>query len=118
MVNRVFSVLLCMAACFAQTKEVPPQPPAETDSALRARITEFFQYHVTGQFRKAEALVAEDSKDIFYNRNKPRYIKFLEIARIDYSENFTKALATVTVTSMEMIPGWTAGAPTIPVLSS
>jgi hypothetical protein len=118
MMHWVFSVLLCLAACFAQTKEAPPQPPPDSDAALRARITEFFQYHVTGQFRKAEALVAEDSKDVFYNRNKPRYIKFLEIARIDYSENFTKALATVTVTSMEMIPGWTAGAPTIPVLSN
>lgn len=118
MMHRVFSVLLCTAACFAQTKEAPPQPPPDVDAALRARVTEFFQYHVTGQFRKAEALVAEDSKDIFYNRNKPRYIKFLEIARIDYSDNFTKALATATVSSMEMIPGWTAGAPTIPVLSS
>jgi len=71
-------------------------PPA-IDDALRARIGQFFQYHVEGKGRLAEALVAEESKDDFYNGNKPRCLKF-EIARIDYSEQFSKARATVVCT--------------------
>ncbi len=32
---------------------------------------EFYQYHVDSKFRKAEELVADDSKDGFYAANKP-----------------------------------------------
>jgi hypothetical protein len=115
---RSILIFICAAVCVGQTPKEPPKPPADVDQALRARVQEFFQYHVTGQFRKAEALVAEDSKDLFYNRNKPRYLKFVEIARIDYSENFTKAVATVMVVSPEMIAGWGGGPPSIPIPST
>ena len=108
-------LLLCAAAGLAQTPQEPAKPPADVDQALRARVTEFIHYHVTGEFRKAEALVAEDTKDLFYNRNKPRYLQFVEIARIDYKENFTKAYVTVLVVSPEMIPGWGGGPPTLPI---
>lgn len=113
--------LVCAAACLAQTPKTPkepPKPPADVDQALRARVQEFFQYHVTGEFRKAEALVAEDTKDLYYNRDKPRYLKFIEIARIDYNPDFTKATATVMVVTPQMIPGWEGGAPTIPIPST
>jgi hypothetical protein len=70
------------------------KPPADVDQALRARISEFYQYHVAGQFRQAEAMVAEDTKDYFYSHKKPRYLSF-EIVRIEYSENFTRANATM-----------------------
>ena len=116
-----FSILcLCAAACLAQTpkpKEAP-KPPADVDAALRARVTEFFQYHVTGQFRKGEALVAEDSKELYYNRNKPRYLKLVSIERVDWSENFTKAMVTVMVVTPEMIPGWVGGPPEVPIPST
>ena len=118
MMLRSALVLLCAAACPAQTPKVTAKPPAGVDEALRARVQEFFQYHVTGEFRKAEALVAEDTKELFYNRNKPRYLQFVEIARIDYAENFTKATATVVVVSPEMIPGFAGGPPTIPIPST
>src|SRR5689334_1176050 len=112
---RFILVPLCAAVCLAQTPAEPPKPPADVDAALRARVTEFVQYHVTGEFRKAEALVAEDSKDLFYNRNKPRYMQLVKIERIDYSENFTKAIATVMVVLPSMIPGWTDGPPSVPI---
>jgi hypothetical protein len=79
--------------------------PADVDKALRARITEFFHYHVTGEHRKAEELVADDTKDYFYDGNKPRYISF-EIGKIDYSEGFTKAKALVVVKMAIMLPGF------------
>ncbi len=76
--------------------------PPELDGALRARISKFYQAHVDGKFREAYELVAEDSKDIFFAAEKPRYRSF-HILKIDYSDNFTQAKAVVaceTETSM------------------
>jgi hypothetical protein len=47
------------------------QTPAEqADVALRARVTEFLQYHVDGNFRKAYDMVAEDTKDDYFASGK------------------------------------------------
>jgi hypothetical protein len=87
-----FALLAALAAVsFAQNApKAAPKPPAGVDEALRARITEFYQYHVTEEYRKAEKLVAEDSQEFYYVHNKPHYLKF-EIQRITYLDNFTKA---------------------------
>jgi hypothetical protein len=103
--NLVF-LLLAAAAGFAQNGANPfDRPPADVDKALRARISEFFQCHITGEYRKAEALVAEDTKDLYYNGNKPKYFSF-EILRIDYSENYTRAKATVLAELVINSPGF------------
>lgn len=83
-------------------------PPA-VEKALRARIELFYQLHVEGKFRQAEALVAEDTKDYFYSSNKPKYVKFA-IDRIDWSEDFTRAKAVVVCHMYVMVPGF-AGKP-------
>jgi hypothetical protein len=75
------------------------KPPAEVDEALRARITKFYQAHVDGKFRAAEQLVAEDSRDFFFEMEKQRYLGF-EPPQVTYSDNFTKAKA-ITVVSAE-----------------
>jgi hypothetical protein len=94
------------AASFAQNAaDAFNKPPADVDQALRARVTEFYDLHVKGEFRKAEALVAEDSKDIYYGGEKTKYVSF-EIGRIDYSENFTYAKATVVCEQYIMLPGF------------
>jgi hypothetical protein len=111
-------ILLCAAAALAQTPQEPAKPPADVDQALRARVEEFFQDHVTAQFRKAEALVAEDSKDYYYNHNKPHYLKFLGITNVHYSDNFTKAAVSVNVLSPVAIPGFGGGPPTVPIPST
>jgi uncharacterized cupredoxin-like copper-binding protein len=104
--TRLFSLFPLAAALFAQNGADPfNKPPADVDKALRERITEFYQDHVTGQFRKAEELVAEDTRDFFYNHNKPRYDSF-EIARIDYSDNFTRAKASVLCEQYVLMPGF------------
>lgn len=79
-------------------------PPA-LDEALRARISKFFQLHVDGKFRQAEALVAEESKDFFYSANKPKYLGF-EIKNIAYTDDFTKAKAVVVAQMIVMAPGF------------
>jgi uncharacterized cupredoxin-like copper-binding protein len=104
--TRLFTLLPLAAALFAQNGADPfNKPPADVDKALRERIAEFYQDHVTGQFRKAEELVAEDTQEFFYNHNKPRYESF-EIARIDYSDNFTRAKASVLCEQTVLMPGF------------
>jgi hypothetical protein len=104
---RSLALTVCAGVCFAQAPaDLFNRPPADVDRALRARITEFYQDHVDGKFRQAEALVAEDTKDFFYTHNKPRYLSF-EIQSINYSEGFTRAKATILCEQYVMIPGFT-----------
>lgn len=78
-----------------------PKAPPEVEAALRARVTQFFQYEVKGKFYHAEQLVAEESKEFFVGASKPTYAGF-EIQGIEYSGNFTKA--TVLVKVQRMVP--------------
>jgi hypothetical protein len=84
----IFVVLPLIA--FAQTA------PPDVDQALRDRVSEFFQYHVTGDFEKAWPMVADDTKKEYFGGQKTRYESF-QIDSIKYSDNFTKALVTLTV---------------------
>src|SRR5437867_11092042 len=91
-----FAILALFAGvvCAQNPSDLFNKPPAKVDKALRARIAEFYTDHVKQEFRKAEGLVADDTKNFFYSQNKPAYLSF-EISRIDYSENFSRAKATV-----------------------
>jgi len=79
----------------AQLAQQKPSP--EVDQALRARITQFHQAYVDGKFRVAEQLVAEDSRDFFFEIEKQRYEAFGP-PEITYSDNGTKARVMVVVT--------------------
>src|ERR1700679_330037 len=104
--HRLLIFATLATAAFAQNPADPlHRAPSDVDQALRARITEFFHYHVTGEHRKAEELVAEDTKDYFYDGNKPRYLSF-EIGKIEYSDGYTKAKAMVVVKMPVMLPGF------------
>jgi len=103
--RRLVLFALLAALAFAQSNDpFKPKPPGDVDAALRARVHEFFDLHAKGQFRKAEELVAEDTKDFFYSGNKPKYLT-CEITRIEYSENFTKATAVMMCELYVMMPG-------------
>ena len=80
------SFFLCSQTAVELFKKAPPS----VDDALRARVNEFYQYHVDKKFRKADALVAEESKDMFYAALKQEPLSF-KINEIQYEENFTKA---------------------------
>src|SRR5215813_4073540 len=99
----LFVILAAIAA--AQDNNPFNKPAPDVDAALRARIKEFYDYHVRGEFRKADALVAEDTKDYYFNGNKPKYLSY-EISRIDYFENFTKAKAVIMCEMYVMMPGF------------
>ena len=92
---RISFLFLAAAVLWAQTAaQKGPEPPPEVDKALRARINEFCELHKQAKFRQAEQMVAEDTKDYFYNSNKPRYVSY-EIQSITYNQDFTKATAIV-----------------------
>ncbi len=100
------------AAVFAQTGPRPPQAaaaktpqaPPRVDKALRSRVQIFFQAHVDGKPRLADQVVAADSKDFFFEIPKPRYLSF-EVLKIEYSDKFTKAKATVNCEEEVMMMG-------------
>src|SRR5262249_9883193 len=104
--SRAFPVLLLVSTMCAQ--------PPEVDQALRERITRFYQAHVDRKLiRQADQYVAEDSKDFFYEANKPTYLEF-HIDKITYSDDFTKAKAIVNCKMFVMMPGFTDKPMTVP----
>lgn len=107
---RIAVLALFAPLAFAQdTAGMFNRAPKRIDDALRARIDEFYAAHVKGEFRKAESLVAEDTKEFFYDHDKPRYLSF-EISRIEYSDGYTRAKATILAEQTVMFPGF-AGKP-------
>ena len=80
-------------------------PPSAVDKALRARVNEFFQYHVDGTFMKALDLVAEDTKEFYFNQAKVKLTAF-KIDDIKYTDdNFNKAIVTTTIKRMWKLQG-------------
>ena len=80
------------ALAFGQDgSDVFDKAPPPIDEALRARVDQFFHAYTTGKFREAYPLVAEDSQDAFLGASKNQF-KSCEILKINYSENFTKAV--------------------------
>jgi hypothetical protein len=79
------------------------KPPAAVDEALRARYSQFYQAHVDGKFRQADKVVAEDSKDFFFEMEKQRFLS-IEKSEVTYSDSFTKARVLTTVSSEVRIP--------------
>ena len=115
---RFILLALFATGSFAQNAgDVFNKPPADVDQALRARITAYYDLHGKGEFRKAEALVAEDSKEIYYNGSKTKFLSF-EIVRIDYSDNFTRAKVTVLTEQYIMLPGFMGRPIKIPIPST
>jgi hypothetical protein len=86
-----FLLLVLPLTTFAQ--ETPAVPPPEVDQALRAQANAFLKFQMEGNFRKAYELVSEDSKDYYLGSAKEKSTS-AEIQKIEYSDNFTKAVVT------------------------
>ena len=79
-------------------------PPPEVDRSLRARVTEFLQYHVDGNFRKAYDMVAEDTKDQYFNMGKVQ-LKGFTIENVKFTDDFTKATVLTTMSKTVNVAG-------------
>ena len=106
MAMRFCLLLFSSSALLAQSAaEVFAKAPPEVDAALRERITLFYKLHGEGKFRQAEEMVAEDTKDYFYNSNKPKFLD-CEIRKIEYSADFTRAKALIAASQRVAFPGF------------
>lgn len=85
------ALLVSAVAALAQTSA----PPPEVDQALRARVNEFFEYHVEGKFSKAYEMVAEDTKEYYFATQKIQFKSF-KIDSVKFSDDFTQAVVDLT----------------------
>ena len=85
--------LIFPAVAITAWAQQPPPAPPEVEAALRARVEQFYQLEIDKKFRQAEAFVAEDTKDDYYNGSKPA-IKASSIQKIEWSDNNTRARVT------------------------
>jgi len=65
--------------------------PPELDQALRARVNQFYSAYVTGKWRDAFAVVADDMQDAYLGASKETY-KSCELAKVTYVDKLTKAI--------------------------
>lgn len=85
--------LFCCTLGFAQNQDLFDKAPPEVDEALRSRVSVFYQAHVSGRYRDALKVVADDAMDDFLGGSRDSF-KACEISKINYAENFTKATVT------------------------
>ncbi|HUE02628.1 MAG TPA: hypothetical protein VMR62_23875 [Bryobacteraceae bacterium] len=83
----------------------PQRPPIEVDAALRARVSQFYQYEIDRKFYRALQLVAEDTRDYFVESSKAPYLGF-QIDTISYSDGFTKAAVVALVSRLVPVEGF------------
>ena len=98
-ITSMFAMILLPLLLLAQA---PGQ--AEAEQALRARVTEFLQYHVDGNFRKAYDMVATDTQEDYFNTGKIQ-IKGFTIDDVQFSDNFTKASIRTTISRNMNVAG-------------
>ena len=91
--RRLLPLLLIALTLPAQIPTLD-KPPQDIDDALRARIRQFYDYHVARKYRQCEPLIAEESKDDFYVITKPQ-LESYKIGNIEYSDHFTRAKAVI-----------------------
>jgi hypothetical protein len=111
--TRVIILILAVASLFGQTPPATPDKaptapesaPSEVDAALRARVTQFYQFEVDQKFSQAYRMVADDTKDLFIGSSKPSYLSF-ELKSIRYYDDFTKAEVMLLVNRLLPIQGF------------
>jgi hypothetical protein len=97
-------LLFPIAAVTAWAQQPSPEA-AKAEAALRARAEQFFQLQVDRKFRQAESIVAEDSKDEYYNANKLN-IKGFTIQKIELLDGAAKAKVAIKARVTLTVPGF------------
>jgi hypothetical protein len=64
--------------------------PPEVDQALRARVTQFYSANISGKWRDAFQVVADDMQNEYLAASKDTY-DHCDTIKITYSDNFSKA---------------------------
>jgi hypothetical protein len=95
-------LLFPIAAVTAWAQQPSPEA-AQAEAALRARATQFFQLQVGKKFRQAEAMVADDTKDTYYDGKKFN-IESFEIQNVELLSGNTKAKVTIKAKVKLIVP--------------
>jgi hypothetical protein len=95
--------LFPVVAATAWAQQPAPAPTAEAEAALRARVEEFFQLQVDKKYRPAEAMVADDTKDLYYSGNKFNIDSF-SIQKIELLDDNTRAKVTIKAKVKRAVP--------------
>lgn len=90
------------AAGMAQSKDPFRAAPPELEEALKARVSQFYDFFKMAKFRQAEELVVEEAKEHFYGAKKSRIFGY-EIRTVTFSEDLKEA--HVLVTCLTPVPG-------------
>jgi hypothetical protein len=101
-IDRRFLFPVAAVTAWAQQ---PSPAAAEAEAALRARVEQFFQLQVDKKFRPAEAMVAEDTKDIYYNGKKFNINSFA-IDKVYLLDDNTHAKVTIKAKVTRALPGF------------
>ncbi len=109
-------ILFPVVAATAWAQQASPDT-AEAEKALHARVDQFYNLMIAKKFRQAESLVAEESKDEYYNGQKPDLNEFT-FSQIEFMDGGQKAKVIVKAPVKVMLPG--AGSQTfvLPVVST
>ena len=96
----------CLAGAAPQASSSGKQPPAKSQlssaelnkrkEALASRVTEVYELAKAGQWRKMDALMTEDSKDIFYGQSK-NPINDFEVKRVEVEPDGKTGRAVVDI---------------------
>jgi len=86
-------LLLFPTAAVVWAQQTPPAAE-EAKQALISRVNQYYQLMQDKKYRQAEAFVADESKDDYYNGKKPD-IKAFEITRVAMGDQDKTAVVTV-----------------------
>jgi hypothetical protein len=82
--------LACLAA-FGQDTAIPSEnAPPEINKALQARVDQFYSANITGKWRDAFQVVADDMQNEYLASSKDTYDR-CDTIKITYTDKFTKA---------------------------
>ena len=107
------SVLIAAAGLApAQNTSIFHKAPPEVEEKLRARVIQFYTLYLQSKFRQAEALVAEESRDIYYTMQKAP-IRTFQLEQITWDDDFKNA--TVLVACLSATPRTAAEGLWVPI---
>ena len=97
---------------FFSLSGISAEPPRGVEPAPRARVDEFYGLLIQHKSRAAEALVADDTKDYYYDSQKPDIESYV-IDKIAWGPSFETAEVTINAKMHMMFPG--VGPQTVPM---
>jgi len=106
----IVSVLASVA--LAQNPSIFHKAPPEVEEKLRARVIQFYTLYLQGKFRLAEALVAEEGRDLYYTMQKAP-IRTFQLEQITWDDDFKNA--TVLVACLSATPRTAAEGLWVPI---